>query len=100
MIVTINLFPVTKKTSRTDALILLNNIYIVSNSFYRIDARKQFIVGCLNACGFEFCDNFGPVFPRVVDISADCSVFRLPYSCAIGRRHSVRCFDVDISSFK
>lgn len=100
MTFTINLFTVTGETSYTDVLILLDSIYLASCSFDRIGARKDFIVGCLNACGFDFCKNFGPAFPRVFDVSADYKVFRLPFSCSTNRCNSVLCYDVDISSFK
>lgn len=100
MIVTINLFTVTKKTSFADAIHLLNSIELAARSFNRLSARRYFISGCLNACGFNFCSNFASRFSKNCNISADNKVYRLCYSCSSGRWHQKHCYDIDLSSFK
>lgn len=100
MKITLNIFTVTKKTSFSDVVLLLNSIETASMAFNRIKARREFIVGCLNACGFDYRCNFASKFSKVCNISSDNKIYRLPYSCSYGQWGSRHCFDVDISKFK
>lgn len=100
MVVSLNLFTVTKKTSLEQVINLLNDIEVASKSFHRIKARREFIQGCLWACGFEFKSNFASRFKHICNISSDNKIFRLPYSCSYGQWGSRYCFDIDISDFK
>ena len=99
MAFSLNLFTVTKKTSFAEVVCLLNSIEVASRSFYRIKARRSFIIDCLSACGFDYRSNFASRFSKVCNISSDNRVYRMPYSCSYGRWGSRHCFDIDISMF-